>query len=245
MVVSSLCTIWLGLSLAPACVSTPSAPDASAPHAASCEGPCEDSMREPCGVSRAFLHDHAGAADLSGRRFAAREEARSDAAARFGADAAAPATIVVDVPGLFPYEASPRRFEIDPFTPVTVDRGDNHWSDPYRRAHEKLAANVEAARQAWLKDHNFTGGVRTFSNAKSPEKSSPAGEAKRSAATKIEPRAVMELPPDMPRVRAKLQVLAPGQSPARGAKVVTRVLPKEQPSTKVAAAEPQEAKTGS
>ncbi|MCX5689691.1 MAG: hypothetical protein NTV94_07900 [Planctomycetota bacterium] len=164
-------------------------------------------------------------------------------AARYGAQDMAGDSIRVRVPGLFGFESCGRSFEISPWQPITSDSNGNHWSNPYKTAHRKLAGRVEAARQQWLKDNNFVGGVRTFVNdAASAKKSEPTAAKSPQAnadSDKIEPRAVIELPPDMPRLKAKVRVLGPTESPARKATATTRVLPRDdQAQTQIAAAAP-------
>lgn len=70
--------------------------------------------------------------------------------------------------------------------------------------------NFEKARQQWLKEHNFVGGVRTFVNdayiAKHlPQHAMAKAESKPSRGT-IEPRAVIQIAPETPRLRSKMQV---------------------------------------
>ncbi|MFZ4574148.1 MAG: hypothetical protein ACOYN0_07105 [Phycisphaerales bacterium] len=72
----------------------------------------------------------------------------------------------------------------------------------------------ESARQEWLKEHGFVGGVRTFVNdaflathlpahASAQGSDQPAVAAKKG---KIEPRAIIELSPDLPRFRKRMEV---------------------------------------
>ncbi len=184
--------------------------------------------------SKAFLASPA--ASVTGRPFIGRDGSSkaatrsvNEGAIRHGAGPDAPATIVVSVPGLFGFEQEPRRFEIDPFTPVEVRRGDNHWSNPFARSQEKLAARVEEARRSWLADNNYTGGIRTFASPAAEPKAADASDAsaspRREAKTRtIEPRAVFELPADMPRVRGKIRVMGKDESPARRADARVRVV---------------------
>jgi hypothetical protein len=68
----------------------------------------------------------------------------------------------------------------------------------------------EEARNFWLKENGYVGGVRTFVNdayAPKAEAAAPAGETTTvSAKTKIEPRATIQLPADMPRRSNRLRV---------------------------------------
>lgn len=58
---------------------------------------------------------------------------------------------------------------------------------------------LEDARQRWLRDNGYTGGVRTFTN----EHAEPAPKA-----TKIEPRGVIELNPEVTKFKSRMQVRA-------------------------------------
>lgn len=179
--------------------------------------------------SKAFLASPA--VSINGRPFVGRDgsskaanPAARDGAMRHGAGPDAPATIVVSVPGLFAFEQEPRRFEIDPFTPVEVRRGDNRWSNSFARSQEKLATRVEEARRAWLADHNYTGGIRTFTSPAAERKVADASTPSPARDRKIEPRAVFELPPDMPRLRSKIRVMGKDESPVRRADTRVRVI---------------------
>ncbi len=176
------------------------------------------------GPSDQFLTEEA-ATNMNGRVFASRP-GPVDSARAFGAGQDAPATIVVRVPGLFGFESA-RSFEIRPFEPVTTESSGNHWSNPFSNASKKLAAKVEAARQQWLKDNNYTGGIRTFVNDKSGA-GTKVGAASSEADSQIKPRATIELQPDSPRFRSKTRVMKQGESPSRSAsRNVTRVVPQE------------------
>ncbi len=125
---------------------------------------------------------------------------RQDGAASYGAYGEGESTIVVNVDGLFHFESA-RQAEIRPFESVT-DRRDvgNPYSNAFSSARKKLAARIESARQDWLKDNNYAGGVRTFVNDTTllkPARTSDAAPA---------PRAVIELSPDMPRFRSRQRV---------------------------------------
>ncbi len=61
--------------------------------------------------------------------------------------------------------------------------------------------HLEHARQEWLKEHGYVGGVRTFRNDHKPAKSADAGERK-----VPEPRATIELSPEVTRFRSRMQV---------------------------------------
>ncbi|MEI7658977.1 MAG: hypothetical protein WCK33_13030 [Phycisphaerae bacterium] len=207
-----------------ACLAMTQAP----PPIAASEGSARDLAREAGHASSAFLTSPA--TSVNGRPFVGRDGSSkpaspmpSDGAMRHGAGPEAPATIIVSVAGLFGFEQEPRRFEIDPFTPVEVRRGDNRWSNSFARSQEKLAARVEEARRSWLADNNYTGGIRTFKSPAAERKVADASTPAPADARKIEPRAVFELPPDMPRLRTKIRVMGKDESPVRRADARVRV----------------------
>lgn len=85
--------------------------------------------------------------------------------------------------------------------------------NPWHQWNDESFPRFEAARQEWLKERGYIGGVRTFVNdanftysavptrvvtADDAPAARPAGE--------IKPRAIIELPPDMPRFRSRMQV---------------------------------------
>ena len=231
MVLPALCVLMASM--------TSNSPDSS----------CADQSKACCrNDHQADCKDHPGS--INGRVFTGAviigpkdSEKACPEAARYGAQPMAADSIRVRVPGLFGFESCGRSYEISPWQPVGLVSDGNNWSNPYKSAHRKLAGRVEAARQQWLKDHNFVGGVRTFVNdaaaAKKADAKSAASPQAKAGSEKIEPRAVIELPPDMPRLKAKVRVLGPNESPARKATATTRVLPKDpQPSTQVAATNP-------
>jgi hypothetical protein len=150
---------------------------------------------------------------------------REDAAARYGATGAGQSTVAVRVPGLFAFDHQGYVANIDPWQPVVAGNV-SPYSNPFSNAHRKLASKVEAARQQWLKDNNFVGGVRTFMNdavtapallSASPAEDIHEGAQSPNISHGPKPRAVIELAPDAPRLRSKMRVQA---SPAR-------VLPRE------------------
>lgn len=231
MVLPALCVLMASM--------TPTSADTAC--AATSGGCCQNEVKAAC-------KGHADA--VNGRVFTGaviigpKDSAKAcPDAARYGAGDMAGDSIRVRVPGLFGFESCGRSFEISPWHPVGLVADGNNWSNPYKSAHRKLAGRIEAARQQWLKDNNFVGGVRTFVNDAAAAKKADAPAAKspqaKAESEKIEPRAVIELPPDMPRLKAKVRVLGPDESPSRKATATTRVLPKDQtPSTQVAAATP-------
>lgn len=104
----------------------------------------------------------------------------SSFAAQYGATGSENATVYVRVGG--------QVIGINAFEPIT--------KNGLRR--------LEEARNFWLQENGYTGGVRTFVN---DAFAGPKAEAQVSAASgKIEPRASFELPADMPRRRNRMRV---------------------------------------
>ncbi len=149
-----------------------------------------------------------------------------DDAARYGAFGEGGITITVETPGLFAFE-SMRLAEVRPFEPVTDALGPgNSTTNPFNRASRKLAAALEDARQRWLKDNNYVGGVRTFVNdaALLPDSSKKATQLPT-------PRGVIELAPDAPRFKSRMRVETdpPKHRPGTRTSSVIKVLPKDPP----------------
>jgi len=142
-----------------------------------------------------------------------------DNAARYGAAGASDSIITLRTPGLFGFDTNGFVAQVNPWQPVTAPSA-SPYSNPFTNANTKLAARLESARQQWLKDNNFTGGVRTFVNDAALFTPARAG-------AQITPRATMELAPDMPRVRSKIQVRSsPTSTKLKSANAATRVQPK-------------------
>lgn len=59
----------------------------------------------------------------------------------------------------------------------------------------------EDARRKWLADHGYTGGVRTFVREESVREAS-----EHATEMKIKPRAIIEIAPDVPRLKGRPQV---------------------------------------
>lgn len=87
---------------------------------------------------------------------------------------------------------------------------------PWQRLGREGQARLEQARNDWLQERGYTGGVRTFINDHALRRAM-AEHARASAATpaaqveerrEIRPRAVIELAPDVPRFRSRMQVRA-------------------------------------
>lgn len=64
----------------------------------------------------------------------------------------------------------------------------------------KYLAALEDARNQWLKDHGYVGGVRTFTN--------PPMTLSKPAAIDLTPKAVIPAPTDQPRFRNRMEVRA-------------------------------------
>jgi hypothetical protein len=122
------------------------------------------------------------------------------AAARFGAFGDENVRVQADVEGLFRFHPT-TRVEFSPWAPV-AQQLNSPASDPYSRGQEKLARRAEEARQQWLADNGYTGGVRTFVNDAELYPLPP--EAKKSALP--EPRGVIQLAPDVPAFKSRMHV---------------------------------------
>src|SRR5262245_10555455 len=121
------------------------------------------------------------------------------AAARFGALDEANSRVQADVQGLFHFHPT-TTVEFSPWTPVPEQRSSD-TTDPYSRGYEKMAWRAEEARQQWLKDNNYVGGVRTFVN---DAELYPVPPQKKSELPK--PRGVIELAPDVPAFKSRMHV---------------------------------------
>lgn len=61
--------------------------------------------------------------------------------------------------------------------------------------------HLENARQDWLKEHGYIGGVRTFTNDFKPTKTADASDK-----TLPQPRATIQISPEITRFRSRMQV---------------------------------------
>ncbi len=119
--------------------------------------------------------------------------------------------------------------------------------NPWARIHGTGSLEtLEAARNQWLRENGYVGGVRTFVNPRHRETylNSPAGRrhapqvhphahrasvdhapARTETRTpgEIRPRATIELPPDAPRFTPRMQVLGPAASGERHQQRITRL----------------------
>lgn len=95
--------------------------------------------------------------------------------------------------------AGPRHIvAINPFAPIP-----NFTADGQPMPAE-LVKNLESQRSRWLNDNGYTGGVRTFTN----EMAKPKKDA-----SAIKPRAIIELNPEAPRLKSRMQVLVTPRVP--------------------------------
>ena len=88
-------------------------------------------------------------------------------------------------------------------------------------------SHIESARQEWLKENGYTGGVRTFMNDAFVNK-------EHHARADIQPRATIQVAPDVTRFKSRMQVkAAPVHTPVKADSIVT-VRPKIESGTQVA-----------
>ncbi len=104
------------------------------------------------------------------------------------------------------FPAWPHMIAIDPFEPVRTDKAG---------IDAVILRRAEDYRQKWLKDHGYTGGVRTFTNDAYRGKSAPK------PASQIQPRGVIELSPEAPRFKSRIQVRSQPVREHRFVKVLT------------------------
>lgn len=90
-------------------------------------------------------------------------------------------------------------------------------------------SRVEAARQEWLKERGYTGGVRSFVNDRALQSDRRAQvQPEVPAGSIIQPRGVIEIAPDVPRFKSRMHVDAGAFERAlahASGKAHTRVLP--------------------
>jgi hypothetical protein len=168
------------------------------------------------------------------------------AAGAYGAYGEENNRIQAEVQGLFHFHPT-TLVEFSPWTSVPEQKTSDA-SDAYSRGYEKMAHRAEEARQQWLKDNNYVGGVRTFVNDAELYPMPP--EARKSELPK--PRGIIELSPEVPAFRSRMHVqgqfhLPPNMRTAELIKVVrpeaekaqavakTEVKADEKPAEKVAA----------
>jgi hypothetical protein len=79
--------------------------------------------------------------------------------------------------------------------------------NPWEAIPEAGYQRLERARNEWLKERGYIGGVRTFTNPAYRSTAKPVANAIDPAT--IQPRAIIELPEDMPRFKKRQDVAAP------------------------------------
>jgi hypothetical protein len=130
-------------------------------------------------------------------------DAKAWDAASFGAFGEQHNAATVAIDGLFDFEAG-RIVTVNPWSTLLAPDKDrkNPYGNDYKNARNQLRKQIESARIDWLREHNYTGGVRTFVNDEQiwhPEKRMGGLP---------EPRAIIEYPPDQPRFKSRMQVRA-------------------------------------
>jgi len=87
--------------------------------------------------------------------------------------------------------------------------------DPWQTIPEQGYSRYEHARNFWLKEQGYTGGVRTFVNDLNVWKPESGQAQASTAGSDPTPRATIQLPADMPRQRRRIRVDAGGPAPAQ------------------------------
>jgi hypothetical protein len=89
--------------------------------------------------------------------------------------------------------------------------------DPWQTIPQAGYRRYEQARNFWLQEQGYTGGVRTFVNDAYVWKSDQAAGEQHASSAKSDPapRATIQLPADMPRQRRRIRVDAGGPAPAQ------------------------------
>jgi hypothetical protein len=148
--------------------------------------------------------------------------AAADAAVAYGALGEEGVRVQAQVEGLMRIHPV-QTVEFSPWTPVQEQQA-SPYSDAYSRGHQKMARRAEEARQQWLKDNNYVGGVRTHVNdavlhnlpQAKPQTTLPA------------PRGVIEVNPEVPAFKSRMQVNAgPASLTKIASRGVVKVLPKD------------------
>ncbi|MBN8597116.1 MAG: hypothetical protein J0L78_05525 [Planctomycetes bacterium] len=88
----------------------------------------------------------------------------------------------------------------------SLDAATRDWIREYGMTNQYIWAELEAGRQAWLRERGYTYSVRTFTGSGYPEVQDQAG------AGAIKPVTVIERPDDQPRFKQKMQVRSPQPS---------------------------------
>lgn len=97
----------------------------------------------------------------------------------------------------------PAEMPMDQLNAATRD-----WIREYGMTNQYIWAELEAGRQAWLRERGYTYSVRTFTGYGYPEEQANAGGGQ------IKPVTVIERPDDQPRFKQKMQVRAVQPAPA-------------------------------
>jgi len=79
---------------------------------------------------------------------------------------------------------------------------------PWQRWNDESFPMLEAARQQWLAEHGYSGGVRTFMNdaAMPADRRAEAGDATPEWKREFTPRLIIPIPDDLPRIRSRMEV---------------------------------------
>lgn len=85
----------------------------------------------------------------------------------------------------------------------------NPYTNAYSRARDKAADRLEAARQDWLRDNGYTGGVRTHVN--DAALLGLMNDTDGREASLPTPRATIRLPEDAPRLKRNMRVEGPAR----------------------------------
>jgi len=102
------------------------------------------------------------------------------------------------IAAISPWERiDPAEMPMDQLNAATRD-----WIREYGMTNQYIWAELEAGRQAWLRERGYTYSVRTFTGYGYPEEQANAGGGA------IKPVTVMERPTDQPRFKQKMQVRA-------------------------------------
>jgi hypothetical protein len=98
------------------------------------------------------------------------------------------------------------------------------WAQWTQQGHD----DIEYARQFWLKEHGYTGGVRTFVNDLHLFEAveATASEPRVEKSSNPEPAAIIELAPDAPRQKRRMRVDA---APARDHSAAAAILRRQGP----------------
>jgi hypothetical protein len=160
--------------------------------------------------------------------------AKSDmahAAASYGAAGEEANRVQAEVQGLFRFHPT-STVEFSPWSPVATQLN-SPASDAFSRAQQKMANRAEEARQQWLKDNNYVGGVRTFVNE--------VGQPKKQGQLP-EPRGVLQINPEVPAFKSHMHVMtAPGTHGFKLAGDLIKVVrPVETPKAEAVASKPEE-----